>query len=257
MYLTYPARVANTTFDNKLVRFDKWTSFLSRSAIARFSEIPFSYFLADHEVTKPTPNSQKIHELTEAKLNNLFYTVIKNDRKLDESDWLHALVLYHIFKKASDPSIKAISEPLEEIIRLQLLDIMNQQRESQNSAIQKLRASVASLNTEVSSLRAGQYKLYFTTFLGYIIAAYILVAFLYSIKYSINAILSYTGTRVALFCLVLVETMAKFLLPVLPFTVPALGAILAVQLYAFLRSRDGAYPDAARALTFYQDIKEG
>ena len=57
------------------------------------------------------------------------------------------------------------------------------------------------------------------------IAAYILLAFLYALKYAINAVLSYTGTRIALFVLVFVETMAKFLLPVLHCTIPAPGAI--------------------------------
>ena len=82
------------------------------------------------------------------------------------------------------------------------------------------------------------------------------MAFIYSIKYAINAILSYTGTRIALFFLVFVETMAKFLLPVLHFTVLSVFVIIAVQLYAFLRSKDDAYPNTERALTFYREIRK-
>lgn len=257
MYLTYPARIADSKFENKLVRFDRWTNFISRSTLASFSELPFYYFLADREATKPTPDFRKISELTEKRLEQLFQMVIKNDKKLDESDWVHALILYHLFKKASDPGIKEMTGPLEEIIRLQLVDKLNQQRESQNGMSQRLKSSIASLNSELSVMRAAKYQLYFAVFLAFLIAAYILVAFIYSIKYSINAVLSYTGTRIALFCLVFAETMAKFLLPVLHFTVLSIFVIMAVQLYAFLRSKDGAYPNTERALTFYQEIKEG
>ena len=50
MYLTYPTRIADATFANTLVRFDRWTHVISSSTLARFSELPFAYFLADREV---------------------------------------------------------------------------------------------------------------------------------------------------------------------------------------------------------------
>ena len=65
---------------------------------------------------------------------------------------MHALILYHIFTKASDPRIKDMSSPLEDIIRRQLVDTLDQQRVSQNDMLQRLRATIDSLPADVSTL---------------------------------------------------------------------------------------------------------
>lgn len=260
-YLRYcyekdPHILEDLSYENKLVGFSKW-KFLVRSKSLENFRVPGSYYLAAKELSDSPPNSEKAGALLQQSADERLKSLITSENNLDDAGFLDELMLYHLYSKSGDPQGVERKSLLESSIALQTRGRMLQLNSALDSQIKTVRAEVQAVNSELSGMKGEklsiQIRIWIATILVVIIGIYILGAFLLSVKYAMNAVASYSGTRVGLFVAVFAETFAKFLVAVPYFTLEAVSVVVLVQLFGFLRSRDGEYPNAKRSLAGYSE----
>lgn len=244
----------DVTFPNKLFSFAKWTDFVSDQAIQSAATIPYQFYLADKEVLSPQPRINRVKELLQGSLDEIFMNLINNKRQMDDNQILKALMVYELCGRAGDEESTAAARALEEAVRSNVTGKIAPILGKSKTVIQNLAEEVKSLQEQVDSMRRAAALVYTQTSLLIVLSlaygAYILFSLFYSLKFATYVILSYTTCRIALFFMIFVETFAKFLLPIPFFTLTSLAVIILIQLYGFLRSRDGEFPNTPRAIDF-------
>ena len=253
-YEKEPRLVADLEYGNKLAGFSKWKGLVSDHSIENF-RVPASYYLAVKEFSGQTPNAERAKGLIRQNADDRLRSIIMSENNLKDMDFLDELMLYYVYSASSDPQAVAMKSVLENSISLQTKARVAQIVSALDSKIARARGQVQSLSSELSTMKGQklwiQVRVWIASVLIFIIGLYMLAALLLSVKYTINCVAAYSGTRVGLFATVFLETFAKFLVPVLYCTSRALAVVAAVQLYGFLKSRDGEYPNVQRSLTNY------
>lgn len=255
-----PQVVSNLSFENKLADFTKWKGLVDSKSIKEF-RVPAVYYLASSELSAAQPDFRKIAALLQARADSVLEGIIRTDSNLSGPEFLDALLLYHQYTRIIDPGGAEMNKVLETGIGSQVKKIMERQISSTDSDLHKakgrLQGERVTLNEIKNRRTAALIEVTVILILATIIGLYILAALLFSIKYAINAVSGYSGSRIGLFAAVFSETFAKFLTPILYFTGAALGVIILVQLYGFLRDRDGAvFPNVQQSLASYRADRE-
>ena len=254
-----PRLLERQSFPNKLVAFSKWNEILPESAISGFS-IPFGFYLADKELSKPSPDIVKVKPWLVERRDGLFSTIIASDAKLNDDELVSALVLYYLYSRAKDSDLNISAKILEEVIGQQTKERVEKRLASIGSRVKEIRQRVQTTSSEVEEVkrtaRSAKIRVVIASFLTIVIGIYLMITFFYSIKFASNAVASYSTARVGLFALVFLETYAKFLVPIPYFTIESLFIIIAIHLYGFMRSRDTEYPNVVRAVAHYRNHLE-
>jgi len=263
-YLMYsyekdPRMVSKLTFQNKLAGFTKWDGLVGNQFISDY-RVPATYYLSEKELSAPTPKLSQVIGLLQENVDERMVEMILMDNRLGNPSLLDELMLFHLYSKMTGPPSADVRTVLEASTGSQTKARMDQQMSSIDSELQKVRGQVQSARSELDNFksrkRSAQIRITAIWILVILTVLYIISAFFLSIRYSINAVSAYSGTRIGLFTVVFAETFAKFLVPILYFTVVALVVIIGVQLYGFLRSRDEEFPNVQRSLANYRDSLE-
>lgn len=261
-YLKYsyekdPRTVSNLTFNNKLAGFSRWDGLVSGQSLRDY-RVPSSHYLVEKELSESSPNPEQIKAFIQQDADDKLKSLLLTDNKLSDVGFLGELMLYYLYSKLSDPQFADVQTVLENSIGWQVKTRLGRQLSAVDSDVQKMRDKVQSARAELDNMKnarmSAQIKITVIWILVIITFLYIIASFFLSIRYSINAVSAYSGTRIGLFVAVFAETFAKFLTPILYFTFGALFVIAVVQLYGFLRSRDGEFPHVQRSLANYRDV---
>ena len=255
-----PTTISNLTFDNKLADFSEWDGLVNGRDIKEY-RVPAICYLVEKESSAKSPNLGSIKALLQEDTNKRLKALLFTDNTLQGSDFLDELVLYHLYSKMKNAELADVRTILESSIREQTKTRLSRLISDIDSNLQEKRGRIQSARAELENIKSGRMsakiKLTVIWILLILTFLYISASFFLSIKYSINAVSSYSGTRIGLFSVVFAETFAKFLVPILYFTFEALVVVVVVQLYGFLKSGDGEFPNVQRSLATYREVYEG
>ena len=256
MYTSHGSDLMSLKFSNNLYSFTAWRQEPVPLLSDGITVLPWNIFLLHYEAAKVSPDAGKLHELlhpidsvlSKYSCNN---TVVK-------SNFPDFLVYYQITKDSKDPALQQYNQTLALILEKEIKERWEAVRTDISKKLQPLEAERGRLRDRLTKEKREKTKALIRfialAILLFVQAIYILVSLGFSLKYAFHLLIGRTSQRVALFLMVFLETLAKFLLPTLILLPWAVVVIVTVQAFALLCGREFGFPTITEAVATYNKL---